>query len=145
MKKLTKLLSVFVVAGAMAVAVAGSGCAHKHSYEDKWTSDENTHWHQATCEHTDLKGDEGAHEFGDDSVCDVCNYDKAVHVTGISLDKTAVTIKVGNTERLIATILPENATDKNRTWSSSNPDVASDQHQTMPTICRVKISEDDGS
>ena len=43
---------------------------------------------------------------------------------GITLNKTSSTIKVGGTENLIATITPENATNKNVTWESSNTAVA---------------------
>ncbi len=45
-------------------------------------------------------------------------------VTGITLDKTSVSIKPGSTTQLTATISPDNATDKSITWSSSNTAVA---------------------
>ena len=45
-------------------------------------------------------------------------------VTGITLNKTALQMVVGQSEVLIATVLPENATDKTVTWISSNPQVA---------------------
>lgn len=44
--------------------------------------------------------------------------------TGISLNKTSLTLKVGRSETLIATVTPDNATNKNVTWSSSNNEVA---------------------
>ena len=47
-----------------------------------------------------------------------------VSVTGISLDKTEVTITEGGTETLTATVSPENATDKTVTWTSSDETVA---------------------
>ena len=40
-----------------------------------------------------------------------------VVVTGLSLDKGSTTISKGQSERLIATITPDNATDKSVTWS----------------------------
>ncbi|MFX3635373.1 MAG: endo-alpha-N-acetylgalactosaminidase family protein [Candidatus Pristimantibacillus sp.] len=46
-------------------------------------------------------------------------------VTGVQLDKTAVTLKAGETAELIATVNPENALNKNVTWSSSNEAVVS--------------------
>ncbi len=76
MKKMTKLLSVFMVAGAMAGAVAVAGCSHHHTYDGDWSTDGTSHWHQATCEHSGLKTDEGEHEFGDDLICDICGYTK---------------------------------------------------------------------
>ena len=45
-------------------------------------------------------------------------------VTGVSLDKTEIKILKGETEKLIATVSPGDATNKKVTWSSSNPAVA---------------------
>jgi len=47
-----------------------------------------------------------------------------VKVTGISLDKSSMTINVGDTETLIPTITPDNATSQNITWESSNEEIA---------------------
>ena len=47
-----------------------------------------------------------------------------VAVTGVSLNKTALTLNTGNTETLTATIMPANATNTNVTWTSSNSNVA---------------------
>jgi len=47
-----------------------------------------------------------------------------VDVTGVTLDKTAVTLTVNSTESLAATVAPDNATDKTITWSSDNTAVA---------------------
>ncbi|ERI90053.1 5'-nucleotidase protein [Clostridiales bacterium oral taxon 876 str. F0540] len=48
-----------------------------------------------------------------------------VPVTGIQLDKTSITIKTGTTASLVATVNPDNATNKKVTWKSSNESVAS--------------------
>ena len=45
-------------------------------------------------------------------------------VTGITLDKTSVSIKPGSTTQLTATVSPDNANDKRVTWTSSNTAVA---------------------
>lgn len=46
-------------------------------------------------------------------------------VTGVSLNKTSLSFSViGNTESLIATVNPENAQNKNVTWTSDNEKVA---------------------
>lgn len=47
-----------------------------------------------------------------------------VAVTGVTLDKTAAELKVGDTQTLTATVAPANATDKAVTWSTSNGAVA---------------------
>ena len=43
--------------------------------------------------------------------------DATVSVTSVSLNKEKVTLKVGEEETLVATVLPENATNKEVTWS----------------------------
>ena len=48
----------------------------------------------------------------------------SVAVTGVTLNKTSTTITVGNTEQLTATVAPSNATNKNVTWSSLQPQFA---------------------
>lgn len=45
-------------------------------------------------------------------------------VTGVSLDKTTLTLAVNDTGKLTATVTPDNATNKNVTWKSSNTSVA---------------------
>ncbi|MFC5449980.1 discoidin domain-containing protein [Paenibacillus aestuarii] len=47
-----------------------------------------------------------------------------VPVTGLQVDKPQVTLKEGQTTELVAVVLPENATKKNVTWSSSDNTVA---------------------
>ena len=53
-----------------------------------------------------------------------CAVTVTIPVTGVSLNKTELTLPAGSTETLIATVTPDNATNKNVTWSSSNPAVA---------------------
>ncbi|MFL0266873.1 Ig-like domain-containing protein [Candidatus Clostridium radicumherbarum] len=43
-----------------------------------------------------------------------------INVTGVTLDKSTITIGAGSSQTLTATITPSNATDKSVTWSSSN-------------------------
>lgn len=49
----------------------------------------------------------------------------AVPVSGISLNKTSLTLEQGNEETLTATITPSDATNKGVTWSSNDENVAS--------------------
>lgn len=44
---------------------------HSHIFNKKWESDETEHWHNATCAHTDEKGDKGAHTFNN-GTCTAC-------------------------------------------------------------------------
>lgn len=47
------------------------------------------------------------------------------HVSGVSLNKASLTLYVGETESLAATVAPEDASDKSVAWSSGNSAVAS--------------------
>lgn len=47
-----------------------------------------------------------------------------VPTTGISLNAKQLTMNVGESKAITATVLPSNASNKNVTWSSSNTDVA---------------------
>lgn len=49
----------------------------------------------------------------------------AVAVTGVTLKKTSISIQVDDKETLIATVLPEDATNKNISWKSDKPEIAS--------------------
>ena len=50
----------------------------------------------------------------------------AISVTGITLNKAKLTLQMGETEseKLIATVAPTDATDKSVTWTSSKPEIA---------------------
>lgn len=50
--------------------------------------------------------------------------DTTVNVTGVSLNKGVLNLKIGNFETLAATVAPNNATNKGVTWKSGNTDVA---------------------
>lgn len=45
-------------------------------------------------------------------------------MTGVTLDQTTASVEVGKTVTLNATVQPDNASDKNVTWSSSNETLA---------------------
>lgn len=47
-----------------------------------------------------------------------------INVTSIELNKSTLSLKVGEDETLVANILPTDATNKNVTWTSSNSNVA---------------------
>ena len=48
-----------------------------------------------------------------------------IAVEGVGINAQNITLEVGETTTVIATVLPENATNKNVTWSSSEKDIAS--------------------
>ena len=49
---------------------------------------------------------------------------EVIEVTSVSLNKTSLTLEIGESEILTATVLPNNATDKSVTWTSSDQSVA---------------------
>lgn len=54
---------------------------HNHSFKDEWTYDETHHWKDATCSHSDAKGENSLHsDENSDGHCDVCE----VHVHGVN-------------------------------------------------------------
>ncbi len=71
MKTFKKILAIVSVAAIASVGFAA--CApdananvppeHTHTYAEGWKFDEQHHWHEATCEHTWLKGGEASHSF----------------------------------------------------------------------------------
>ena len=61
---------------------------------------------------------------GRSASCSVVVVNSEIMVQSLSLNKTSININVGKTEKLIVSILPSNATNKNITWSSSNTSVA---------------------
>lgn len=56
--------------------------------------------------------------------CTVIVAEDKIAVESITLNKTELTLEPDATETLIATVLPENATDKTVTWSSSDVTIA---------------------
>jgi hypothetical protein len=86
-----------------------------------------------------------------------------VPVTGVSLDKTSLALKVDATATLIATVAPDDATNKAVTWSSSDESVATVEDGEVTAIaegeatitvttvdgdfsayCAVTVTEDTG-
>ncbi len=62
---------------------------------------------------------------GDKSAdCKVKVTKKIVPVTEVSLDKTSLDLKKGESETLVATVAPEEATEKTVTWSSTDATIA---------------------
>ena len=108
--------------------------AHEHSYGD-WSKDGTNHWHECTdadCPNREESiKDKAAHIYTDDAdtTCNVCGYVRTVTpeivpVSQITLNKAETSISVGNSEKLTATVTPENAANKALTWASSDEDVA---------------------
>ena len=114
-----------------------------HDVGTNWLHDEPNHWKECTVCHT--KSDIAAHDFGEwtevtaptyvadgakKRTCNTCGYsengtiDKLVAVSSITIDgEQTLTLKVNEVATLVATVLPDNATDKTIEWTSSDNDV----------------------
>ena len=60
-----------------------------------------------------------------------------VEVTGVTLDKTSLALRKGNTGTLVATVLPANASNKAVTWSSSDTSVATVNSKGVVTAVKT--------
>ncbi len=74
---------------------------------------------------------------------------KTVLVTGVDLDKSEVTLAlINDTEQLTATVLPEDATNQEVAWTSSNEAIAVVDNSAMVTAkgegkCKITVTTDD--
>ena len=114
-----------------------------HEVGTNWLHDETNHWKECTVCHT--KSDIAAHDFGEwtevtaptyvadgakKRTCNTCGYsengtiDKLVAVSSITIDgEQTLTLKVNEVATLVATVLPDNATDKTIEWTSFDNEV----------------------
>lgn len=83
------------------------------------------------------------------AVCDITVEEALVPVESVRLDKTSMILTTGANEQLQATILPENATNKNITWSSNNPGVANVKDGMVTAVtagtAMITITTEDGT
>ena len=91
-----------------------------------------------------VKTDDG----GKTATCEVTVNAKVYPVTGVTLDKTSATLTEGDEITLTATVNPDNATNKNVTWSSSNSSVASVSNGKVTALkagkATITVKTDDG-
>jgi uncharacterized protein YjdB len=66
--------------------------------------------------------------------CSVSVSKRKIPVTMVMLDHTTLDMIVGDETTLLATIVPEDATDKKIQWSTSNPSVATVQEGTVKAV-----------
>ncbi|PTI80600.1 phage tail protein [Staphylococcus succinus] len=90
-------------------------------------------------------------ENGESSKVDVPAFKtKPIVVTGVKLDQTALTIDVGSTATLVATVSPTTATDKSTTYASSDEAVATVDNKGVVTAISagttdITVTTTDGS
>ena len=75
------------------------------------------------------------------ATCVVTVRDHAVPATGITLNRQAVTMTIGQTVPLEATVLPDNADNKNVIWNSIDATVATVNNQGIVTAMRAGTTQ----
>lgn len=84
-----------------------------HTFDmERWASDAHTHWHPATCAHTDLKKDEAEHTWNEGVItkpsdygvvgektftCTVCGYKKTESIDALDAKDNEIVLKEGKT------------------------------------------------
>lgn len=73
-----------------------------------------------------------------------------ISVTGVTLNKTALTLTEGASEKLTATVQPTNATNQKVTWSSDKTDIATVDKNGLVTAkaagtANITVTTEDGS
>ena len=66
--------------------------------------------------------------------------EEVVHVTGVTLNNKTKTLEVGGTYELVATVAPNDATDKSVRWQSNNTDIVTVDDGTITGISAGKAS-----
>ena len=87
---------------------------------------------------------------GKKATCSITVKEKTVSVTGVSLDKTSLSMVEGDTYTLTALVSPSNATDKSLRWSSSDSSIASVSSSGVITAkatgsAKITVTTNDGS
>lgn len=87
---------------------------------------------------------------GKTATCAVTVAAATVPVTGVTLNKTSTSLYVGDTETLTPTITPDNATNKNLTWSSDDTSVATVDASGLVTAvsagtATITVTTEDGA
>ena len=87
---------------------------------------------------------------GEETATGVSFKTKTQPVTGVSLDKTELSVETGKTATLKATIAPANATNKDLNWTSDNEKVATVDSKGVVTAvatgtANIRVSTKDGN
>ena len=85
---------------------------------------------------------------GKTATCQVTVNARIYNVESVSLDKTNITLIEGDSETLTATVYPDNATNKNVSWKSSDESVAAVSNGTVTALkagtATITVTTEDG-
>lgn len=155
MNKLTKLLSVFVIAGALGASVAGvAGCkknnngnGHTHDYEYTQITG-NDEKHTVHCKNDGHEGGDTLedHEWGGDNTCDKCGYtktggeDTTPTVTSVTVNGEVDEVAVNSTITLTATVAGTNNPAQTVTWESSDTSKATVENGVVTGVAEGTVT-----
>ena len=114
---------------------------HTHEFSSAYTYDSLSHWKIATCGHSNLTSEFANHNFGDDNICDTCQYVRPfdpIKVSKIELNKEEYALSVYDEEQVLVTISPNDAENKGISWSSLDENVAT---VINGKLCGVGVGE----
>lgn len=66
--------------------------------------------------------------------------EEIIHIESVSLDKSSLEMSIGDTYEFVSTILPQNATNKELIWSSSNSGVVSVDNGVITALSEGKAT-----
>lgn len=82
------------------------------------------------------------------ATCSITPVNAAIHVTGVTLSETSLSLEKGTSETLTATISPSNATNKNISWSTSNEDIVTVADGVVTAVgdgdATITVTSEDG-
>ena len=86
---------------------------------------------------------------GKTATCEVTVNAKIISVESVTLDKSSLELTEGDKTALAATVKPENATNKNVTWSSSDESVATVSNGEVTAVkagtAKITVKTEDGA
>lgn len=103
-----------------------------------------------TVEHSEARNATGTKVSFTNNSCAVTVKEIPVDVTGVSLNKNTLSLKTGETETLVATIAPGNATNKTVSWKSNDDAIATVDNTGKVTAVRegstiITVTTENGS
>ena len=104
----------------------------KNQSDTTWHTDATHHWYGCAVSGCSTHQFDKAAQNITDGKCSVCGYVQPVE--SLSLSETSLTMTVGDSKTLTATVEPDTATNKDVTWSSSADSVATVVDGTVTAV-----------